>query len=465
MNIKTLKKHKWTIAILSILIIFGFILRFYSLNTNPLWFDETISSLAAEKIAEKGIPQFDSGLFYSRALIFHYIQGLFIFLFGATDTAVRLVSVLFGLGTIILAFLIGKQFNKPAGIISALLTTFLFLEVLYSRQARFYQAFQFLFFLTIFFLYKSKSNKKYAWLASISLIVLVQTQIAGLVLIPFFIFIFYKEHKDWKLFIIPLLISIYFGLSFINIETTTSLGSVYAEQYSSQIFNNLRAFFLISLLGMPFAYKSNKRMFYLLIAPSLIMFTGLFFVKVFAIRYAYFVTLSIIVFISTTFSYIYNNNKILCILVLAIAIIYPSNLFFETNYLTVIKPHSISSYGTTEPMIDYKYLSEDTKEIIKLNSLVTLSTPGVEWYLKKPDYIIPFSLNGLETGYALHNGLDAYTGAEVFNNQVKEFIFLQDSFGYSKLGPSQREPVEAMKENCEIMEQSYTLQVYSCKIT
>jgi len=116
-------------------------------------------------------------------------------------------------------------------------------------------------------------------------------------------------------------------------------------------------------------------------------------------------------------------------------------------------------------MIDYKYLSEDTKEIIKLNSLVTLSTPGVEWYLKKPDYIIPFSLNGLETGYALHNGLDAYTGAEVFNNQVKEFIFLQDSFGYSKLGPSQREPVEAMKENCEIMEQSYTLQVYSCKIT
>src|SRR3989344_3860039 len=213
MNFKIIAKNKWLIGILVLIVIYGLVLKVYGLGTHTLWFDETISSLAATNIAEKGIPLFDSGLFYSRALIFHYLQGLFILLFGASDSIVRIVSVLFGLATILLAFFIGKEFNKSAGVIAALLTCVLFFEILYSRQARFYQLFQFLFFLTLFLLYKSKTSKKYAWLASISLILLVQTQMAGLVLFPFFLFFFYKEHKDWKLFIIPLVVEILLALN------------------------------------------------------------------------------------------------------------------------------------------------------------------------------------------------------------------------------------------------------------
>jgi len=457
MNLKSLLKNK-NVLILGLILLFALVLRVYSLSSSPLWFDETISSVAAKNIASKGLPIFDSGAFYSRALIFHYLQGIFVFLFGTSDFAVRFVSVLFGLGTILLAFFIGKEFNTKTGIIAALMTSVLFLEVLYSRQARFYQAFQFLFFLTIFLLYKSRTSKKYAWLASISLIVLVQTQIAGLVLVPFFLFVFFKDHKDWKLFILPLLVAIYFGSSFFSVPTTT-----YAEEYSSQLFNSLRAFFLISLIGMPIAFMKNKRMFYLLLLPAIIMFVGLFFVKLFAIRYAYFLILSVIIFLSLTFAYIYHNNKIFGILIIAAAIIYPSNIFFETNYLTVVIPQSTGSYGTTEPVIDYKSLSVETKNLILSKNLVTLSSPGVEWYLKKPDYIIPFSLSGLESGFALYNGVDSYTGAPVFENQVSEFIFLEDLFGYSKLGPVQVAPVEKMKENCNLIEQSNTLRVYHCK--
>ncbi|MEK6915645.1 MAG: glycosyltransferase family 39 protein [Nanoarchaeota archaeon] len=455
-------KNKLTIIILGIILLFALILRIYSLGSSPLWFDESISSLASQKIAEKGIPLFDSGLFYSRALIFHYIQAFFIFLFGATDAVARLASVLFGLGTVILAFLIGKEFNKPAGIISALITSVLFLEIVYSRQARFYQAFQFLFFLTLFLLYKSKTSKKYAYISSISLIVLVQTHIAGLVLVPLFIIMLYKEHKDIKLLIIPLLVGIYFGLSFFNIQTSASLGSIYAEEYTSRIFKWLRAFFIISLIGMPFAYKMNKRMFYILLVPSILLFTGLFFIKVFALRYAYFVTLSIIIFISTILSYLYKQNKILFAITLVATIIYPSNLFFEANYLTVVIPSQISINEITEPVINYKSLSQETQNIIKSNTLVTLSSPGVEWYLKKPDYIIPFSLNGLESGYALYEGVDAYTGAEIFNNQSSDFILLEDFFGYFKLSEKEKSRLNDIKQNCSIIEESNTLKVYSC---
>jgi len=313
-------------------------------------------------------------------------------------------------------------------------------------------------------LYKSKSSKAYAYLASISLIILVQTQIAGLVLVPFFIFMFYKEHKDFKLLIIPLLVSLYFGLSFLQLDPGISLGSTYAEEYTSQIFNSLRAFFLISLIGMPFAYKWNKRMFYLLLAPSLILFTGLFFIKLFALRYAYFVTLSITLFISVALSYLYKNNKILCIFVIFFAIIYPSNLFFQSNYLTVVKPQAITSYETTEPIIDYKSLSESTKNIIISSDIVTLSSPGVEWYLKKPEYVIPFSLNGLESGYALYEGKDAYTGGEVFNNQTQNFVLLEDYFGYSKLSNKELDNLNKIKAGCKIIEESNTLRVYSCNL-
>ncbi len=462
MNLKKVYKNKLIIG-LSLILIYALILRVYALGSSPLWFDETISSLAGQKIVEKGIPIFDSGFFYSRALVFHYIQAFFL-LFGQTDFLVRLASVLFGLGTIILAFFIGREFNKSTAIIAAIFTCFLFLEVVYSRQARFYQAFQFFFFLTIFLLYKSRKSKKYAYVASVSLLITVQTQLAGLVLVPFFLFYFYKNHKDWKLFIIPILVSLYFSSSFFGLEKTTSLGSEYAEEYTSQLFKSLRAFFIISLLGIPFAYKKNKRMFYLLLLPSVILLTGLFFVKVFALRYAYFVILSVIIFLASLLSYLYESNKVIGVLIIALAVIYPSNLFFDSNYLTVVKPQVISPYSTTEPIIDYKSLNTSTKELIRTNNLVALSSPGVEWYLKKPDYIIPFSLNGLESGYALYNGVDIYTGAEIWNNQTKNFIFLEDFFGYSKLGPNQRAPLEAMKKDCLLLEKSDTLNVYKCSI-
>jgi 4-amino-4-deoxy-L-arabinose transferase-like glycosyltransferase len=460
---KGLSKNRGVIGLLVLILLYAFILRVYALGVNPLWFDETISSVAAKNIANTATPTFGSGLFYSRALVFHYLEGLFIALFGATDFVARFVSVLFGLSTVILAFFIGKEFSKESGVIAALFTAFIFLEVLYSRQARFYQTFQFLFFLTIFLLYKSRKSKRYAYLASISLILTVQTQLAGLVLVPFFLFFFFKDHKDFKLLIIPSLVALYFGSSFLNLEKTTSLGGEYAASYSLELFSSLRAFFVISLIGLPFAYKQNKRMFYLLSIPSLILLSGLLFVKVFAPRYAYFVILAVIIFVSVALSYLYKNNKLLAVLVILLAIIYPSNLFFDSNYLTVVKPENIVHYSSTEPVIDYKSLSSSTRELILQNDIVTLSSPGVEWYLKRPKYALPFSLNGLDSGYALYNGVDVYTGAEVFDYQIKDFVLLEDFFAYSKIGPTQRKKLDKLKENCLLIEENPALRVYKCE--
>mgnify|MGYP001579916694 CR=1 FL=1 len=96
------------------------------------------------------------------------------------------------------------------------------------------------------------------------------------------------------------------------------------------------------------------------------------------------------------------------------------------------------------------------------SEIVTLFTPGVEWYFKKPDYFIPFSLTGTSDNYVTEDKRDFYTNARVFNNQTNDFILLQDSFGYSKLSSEKRLELNNMTANCEILETHYTLIVYRC---
>ncbi len=462
------KRNRVMICLVSIVIL-ALGLRIYQLGNSEMWIDETISSLAAREILEKGIPKFDSGLFYGRALAFHYLMAVFIGIFGG-DFGARLISVVFGAGSVILAFFIAREFygrgkDNVAGITAALLTAVLFLEIAYSRQARFYQIFQFLFFLSLFLLYKSKENKKYAWIASIVLIILINTHTAGLVVIPLFLWFFIREQKDWKLLIIPIALLLYYGPSVLGIGIGDSqIISNYIENYSSSLFYHLRAFAIISLIGLPFAFYWNKRLTSILIIPSAVLLFSLIFVKVYALRYAYFIVLLSPILISLLFSYIYRHNKILFSIVLIFAVIYPSNLFFERGYLTVVKPDDIQLYTFSEPIIEYKGLSDNLKDEIMNSENVVLFTAGFAWYYKNPDYFIPFSLNGLPTGYSLYNDVDAYTGARVFDFGLnkRDFIFIEDAFGYNKLTSFERERVDELKRKCQFLEGSGFLKTYRC---
>jgi|SRR3989344_299327 len=467
-------KVNYIYTLLAIIIILAFILRIYSLGNPVLWFDETISAITAESILHHGIPIYDSGLVIKSTLLFHYSLAFFTFILGNTDFAVRFASVLFGLCTVLLAFFIGREFSQNEkqgnfiGLASALLTAVFYLEVLYSRQARFYQLFQLLFFLTLFFLYKSKNNNKYSWFTCISLIFLLDTQIEGLLVLGLMFVFFFLDKKPWKFYIIPVLALIWYGKSLFYLPLgDSSLASTYLETYSSSLLYRLRAFFFISLLGIPLAYKANKRLSLIIIVPTILTLLGLLFIKVFAIRYAYFSILLVLILISVLLGFLYKHNKILAILVLLLLVLYPSNLFFSSGNLTIIKPESLQTLSNTEPVLDYKSLSDSTKQDIIDSPLVVLSSPGVEWYLKKPDYVISFSLNGLDSGFEVYNEKDVYTGAELFNlknPQISQLILIEDAFGYAKLSSESREYLDSLKESCSLVEESSNVKVYSCNL-
>lgn len=454
-----------THLILLAIVLFALILRVWALGQPDMWIDETISSLASLNLLEKGVPVFDSGIVYSRALMFHYFQTIFL-LFGINDFSARFVSVIFGLCTVILAYLIGKEFNRPAGLIAALFTAVIYLEVVYSRQARFYQMFQFLLFLTIFLAYKAKADKKYALFSLISFILLVQTQKLGLILAPLLLYVYTKEMKDVRLSAILVIASAYFSIGILGLASVdTQLLTNYASEYTSGLFDGLRFFALLGLIGIPISYRYNKRLFAFLLIPSVILIFGLLFIKLFAARYLYSVVLLIIILSANLFSYLHKNNKIIFWIVLAIILIYPSNIFFERGYLTVLQPEEISHYSSSEPILEYKSISPNTRELIENNPLVVMWSPGAEWYLKKPDYVIPFSLSGLSSGYTLSDNRDIYTGAEVFDSQIRDFILIEDIFGYLKLNETERARVESIKAECAVLEESRTLRISNCTLT
>ena len=485
------KKHvSWIVLVL--ILVFALSLRLWHLSFSNIWVDEYISSLAVEKILEKGIPVLDSGFVYSRALVFHYL-GSFFALFTNSILALRFVSVLSGLFTVVLAFFIGREFDKGrankelndkvskvdklnydnksswfshniTGLVSSLFVSVLFLEVWFSRQARFYQMFQLFFFLTLFLIYKSKDNKKYAWLSGISFLVLVDTHIAGLIIAPLFAYVFLANKKDFKLLIIPFIVCLYYGLSVFNIPLSSSsdLASRYLEQYSSSLFYRLRAFALISLLGIPLAYLKNKRLTLMIIIPSIVLFLSLILLKVYALRYAYFIVFLSAVLISLVFSFIYSHSKTLFIIVLLFALLYPSNLFFTQGYLTTIKPEAINIETFSEPVLDYNF-NQTTKEFIENNKIVALFTPSVSVLFKSPDYFIPFSLSGISEDISKER--DVYTNAEAFdfeNPQISSFVFIEDAFGYSKLSDEQITNIEKTKQNCSQVEQTRSVKVFSC---
>jgi len=459
-----MKKIKKEYLFLAIILVFAFFLRVYSLGTPPFWIDESISSIASKMILQKGLPIFDSGIFYGRAFVFHYLQAFFL-LFDQTEFLARFVSVIFGLFTIVLAYFIGKEYSKSGGIISALFMSVFYLEVFFSRQARFYQMFQFLFFLSIYFLYKSKNNLKYLYLSLISFFITINTHIAGLVLAPFFILHIFIYNKDWKkyLSVLPLISLLYQFLPIHKYASDSTISAIsYFRKYAAQTSNMIYVLILF-IPGVVWGFMKKKRLTLLLVAPSIILLIGVFVLKTFALRYAYFFVFPLVLYSSLLISFLYEKyGKIMLISVVFLLLI-PSNLFFPYTYVNIIKPIDYNYNDFSAPEIDLKNLPPELVQELRENKLMCLFSPSVEWYIKKPDYVFPFSMTGIGNDTISYNGADVYSGALISTEKPEEdFYFIVDYYSENKLKPNQKEVLNGILKDCEIKYENRDLQVLKC---
>jgi len=125
--------------VLSLLVVVAAWLRLAGLGEVSLHGDEETMGLAVRGILEQGLPYIPSGMFYPRGLTQLYMMAGSVAIFGESEWALRLPSVICGVVLVPISFVLAGRFLRPAwalafaGVI-ALLPTFL----VDSQTARMY---------------------------------------------------------------------------------------------------------------------------------------------------------------------------------------------------------------------------------------------------------------------------------------------------------------------------------------
>lgn len=171
------------------ILLLGLILRLVSLNQS-FWLDEATSGLVARNFNfGEIISKFSPGDFHPP--FYYLLLKVWSMIFGTSEIALRSLSVIFGVASIYLVYLIGKKISdKKVGLIAAVLLATSGLHVYYSQEARMYT----LATLLVSFLVYSFLKEKWV-LFSTLLVLIAMTDYPALLIIPIF---WILGRKNWK---------------------------------------------------------------------------------------------------------------------------------------------------------------------------------------------------------------------------------------------------------------------------
>ena len=194
--------------VLALIILVGLYLRISGLDkVDGLWLDEIMSYDHAKNTFPWGII---SDLCHNdfHAPLYYFILHFWLVLFGDNDLIIRSLSVLFGVLTIPVMYLAGKELhNKETGLLAAAFISINSFLIYYSQEVRFYSLLAFLGALSLLFLLKAKNKpdlKKYLSLTIINTCILCTVNIGFVfVFLEALIFLMYLliHKKEFKIFL------------------------------------------------------------------------------------------------------------------------------------------------------------------------------------------------------------------------------------------------------------------------
>lgn len=176
------------------ILLLGFVLRLINMNQS-LWLDEAITALAVKNNSLiEIITRFSPGDFHPP--LYYLILKLWTNIFGYSEIALRMPSVIFGVLTVYFVYKLG---GKRWGIIAGLFMAVNPLAVYYSQEARMYSLAAFAVTATVYFF----QNKKYLLWGAFFLIGLYSDYLVWFMLPVFF---FYKRKSALIIiFLFPLI--------------------------------------------------------------------------------------------------------------------------------------------------------------------------------------------------------------------------------------------------------------------
>jgi len=145
------KITKYGIILLAIVVV-GAFLRIYHLGTQSFWQDEVFSVA----LAKMTLPQMVQATAQNVNPPFYYfLLHYWMMIFGTSDSAIRLLSALFGILAIPTIYVVGRQlFNKEAGLLAALILALSSFNIWYSQEARMYSLMVLLALLSMYFFWR-----------------------------------------------------------------------------------------------------------------------------------------------------------------------------------------------------------------------------------------------------------------------------------------------------------------------
>jgi 4-amino-4-deoxy-L-arabinose transferase and related glycosyltransferases of PMT family len=425
-----------TFIFLVLLAAAGFFLRIRNLGYLSFWGDDGHTVIGTLSILKYGYPKLPSGFILFHGILDYYLNVPFVLIFGATEFAFRLTSVVFGCASIIAIYFAGKEMaNRFVGFLSAALIAFSTWYVYFSREARYFSALQFFFLISIYFFYKGfiKDQKPFRVLATVFFIIspLIHGN-AFFLILSFAVLLLYKGRKFFKKqIIIPFLIIIFFYV--LQIINQIFFWKVGRSFYSTGggIRSTIRAYFKFPDL---YYFKILK-----------IMFPQMFYVFIFGA--AVFIALAVFVSVrkSARFSGMYLSENELAagrarfpfnilmlyfIFTVSMLIISVGQMYNQQRYIYHLMPLFILVFSYTVFVISmaagsfcrfvlkrFKRFSTEPDE-----SAFGPNKPGQETYNNGPEGIEyeSFKSGSLKTGHTGSSGMKSgtmqYSGRMTLNN-------------------------------------------------
>ena len=334
-NCKLLIVHSRYAQILISLTIVGFILRFYNLGYNSLWLDEATtfnwSKLGFFEIWEISL----TADFHPP--LFHWIEHVML-VFGESEFVLRTAPALFGILTIPVFYLIGKEFHdKNVGIISAALLTFSYFGIFYSQEAYSYSMVLFVFSLAIlFYLLSLRTDKITYWV------------LFGII----------SAIAFWTHYYV------FVGLGVIYLHAIITLKDRLKKGISAGK-NLLFAFSAMTIIILPLLFIVGERFFRLTGAPPTYGVLGPILIQETIIRFSGgysslngIITIIYLVLMVAGFVYLYTVDKNKClfsamflILPIVVSVLISSKMTMNPRYLIYLLPVYLTLIAMSYPII------------------------------------------------------------------------------------------------------------------
>lgn len=184
---KLFNSKKVQIFFIVLIIFLGFLVRLFGLyKSGGLWYDEAVTYYTAQESFPFGI--LDKLKYHDyHAPLFYLILNIWMRFVGEHDFVIRLLPCLFGVLTIPVLYLAGKELKSyKVGVLAALLASINSVLIYYSQEIRFYSLLTFAGALCALFLIKVNKNaslKNYIGLIISNLLILYTSSIG-------FVFVF-----------------------------------------------------------------------------------------------------------------------------------------------------------------------------------------------------------------------------------------------------------------------------------